>query len=138
MAVKATLTDAKEALAAMLDEIDLLPDAILEACNRLGKPSKLVRIPHWSEHDAGADLYTESELFDLVFERRSLPTGNALVVTDESFISGLVLNVGSEELRQMVGRHHQLVFDADIVFLWPESECLSVFHHEGAYAHIGW
>lgn len=135
---KATLTEAKQALAAILDEIDLLPDKILDACRHLNKPLTLIKIPQWSEYDAGADIYTEHELFKMMFHQRTLPSEKALIVTDESFISGCVWFADETELEQMLRDQKLIIFDGDIIFLWPKYSCLSLFHHEGFFAHIGW
>lgn len=122
----------------MLGDIEIIPDDILDACKRLKKPFKIVMIPQWEEHDAGANIYTEDELFDLLFQQRDLPSGNVLIVDDQSYISGRVRLVNSLALKQVIDGNNSLNFDGDIIFLWQSSNCLSIFHHEGAYSHVGW
>jgi hypothetical protein len=77
-------------------------------------------------------------LFDLVFAGKRLPPGDVVVVTDESFISGELLRCPAAELRQRATLSSQFMFDGDVVLMWLEIAGLTVFHHEGDFAHIGW
>ncbi|QFZ83266.1 hypothetical protein GFK26_11085 [Variovorax paradoxus] len=113
----------------------LQPDAILEAADRAGIPYNFVTITTWPDLDAPNG---KGQLFDLIFTDKVLPTGQVLVVTDESFIDGQSLQCPVDELRLRMNQSSQFMFDGDVIFLWREIAALSVFHHEGGFAHVGW
>lgn len=113
----------------------MLPDAILAAADRQGLACEFVAITDWPDLDADD---AKLQLFDLVFAGKTLPPGDVIVVTDESFISGQSLLCPVGALRQHVGQSPQFMFDGDVIFLWRGIAALSVFHHEGGFAHVGW
>lgn len=124
-----------ELLDRVIPNAKLLPDTILEAADRAGIPYSFVKITSWPDLNAPNG---KSQLFDLIFTGKVLPTGQVVVVTDESFITGHSLRCPVEELRLMMNQSSQFMFDGDIIFLWREIAALSVFHHEGGFAHVGW
>jgi hypothetical protein len=63
-------------------------------------------VPRWEEHDSGPGLYTKMELLDCVFADAPASGGEIILIT------------------------------GDAVFIWPAARRISVFHHEGTFAHI--
>lgn len=129
---------AKDVLCIMFKDANLLPDSILATCDKLGIEYQFKRIPHWSEHEYDLDRYDQLELFDMMFAHKQMPTGSVLIVTDECFSSKQVLCGLALDLRKIVEELDSFIFDSDIIFLFPEAHCLSIFHHEGGFAHIDW
>jgi hypothetical protein len=129
------LSHSLELLNRVVPGANLQPDAILEAADRAGIPYNFVTITAWPDLDARDG---KSQLFDLIFADKVLPTGQVLVVTDESFIDGQLIQCPVDELRLRVNQSSQFIFDGDVIFLWHEIAALSVFHHEGGFAHVGW
>jgi len=94
-------------------------------------------VPRWEEHDCGQGLYTKKELFDRVFADVPVFEGELILITDECFpITAREPFFGrGESLREFLAEA-PFVFDGDAVFMWPEARRISVFHHEGTFAHI--
>ncbi|MBS78728.1 MAG: hypothetical protein CMO32_23830 [Variovorax sp.] len=124
-----------ELLERVLPGAKLLPDSILQAADRREIAYEFVLVTDWPDLDAPD---AKLQLFDLVFAGKSFPEGDVVVVTDESFRSGQPIQCQGGELRRTLDRSPQFVFDGDVIFLWREIAALSVFHHEGGFAHIGW
>jgi hypothetical protein len=95
-------------------------------------------VPRWEEHDSGPRLYTKMELFDRVFSGVVIPHGAVILITDDCFpiTAREPLFCSGENLRDFVASSPLFVFDGDVVFIWPEARRISVFHHEGTFAHI--
>ncbi len=125
----------RDILERILPGASLQPDSIFEAAERQGLAYKFVAIADWT---ATEGLYSKTEIFDLVFAGKPLPPGDVVVVTDESFSAGELLYCPADELRQRVSLSSRFMFDGDVVFMWPQIAGLTVFHHEGGFAHIGW
>lgn len=124
-----------ELLERVLPGAKLLPDSILQAADRRGIAYEFVMISDGPDLDAPD---AKCELFDLVFAGKSFPEGQVVVVTDESFRSGQLIRCMGSDLRRTMIHSPHFVFDGDVIFLWREMAALSVFHHEGGFAHIGW
>jgi len=94
-------------------------------------------IPRWEEHHCGADLYTRAELYDRVFAGAPAFSGELILITDECFpITAHEPFFGHGETLREFLVEAPFVFDGDAVFIWPEARRISVFHHEGTFAHI--
>ena len=135
MKMNSSLSVPRTLLERILPGATLQPDSILEAAEREGLTYKFLTIADWEETGA---RYGKTDLFDLIFAGKPLPPGEVIVITDESFINGELLCCQTKELRQRVDLSSQFMFDGDVVFMWPQIFGLTVFHHEGGFAHIGW
>jgi hypothetical protein len=94
-------------------------------------------IPRWEEHDCGPGLYTKAELCDRVFAGMPMLSGELILITDDCFpITAHEPFFGQGETLREFLVEAPFVFDGDAVFIWPEARRISVFHHEGAFAHI--
>jgi hypothetical protein len=115
----------------------ITPAAVLHYAELSGVAAQRGVIPRWEEHDCGPGVYTKIELYDRVFA--GIPTfgGELILITDECFpITGREPFFGrGESLREFLAEA-PFVFDGDAVFIWPEARRISVFHHEGTFAHI--
>jgi len=115
----------------------ITPAAVLHYAELSGAHSQLIAVPRWEEHDTGPGLYTKMELFDRVFADAPAVGGELILITDECFpVTAREPFFGhGESLREFLAEA-PFVFDGDAVFIWPEARRISVFHHEGAFAHI--
>ena len=77
------------------------------------------------------------DLFDRVFADVPLFGGDLILITDDCFpITEREPFFGrGETLREFLSEA-PFVFDGDAVFIWPDARRISVFHHEGTFAHI--
>jgi len=131
------LASAQAAVHEIIGISSLSPDQILERCELMKLPCAFQLMENWAEHESGAVELGKLEIFDLIFRGRVLPLGECLLVTDSGFISGSALSCSGESLRDALQQLTEFAFDGDVVFVWPESKCISLFHHEGAFAHVG-
>ena len=115
----------------------ITPAVVLHYAELSGIAAEHGVIPRWEEHDSGPGLYTRTELFDRVFADVPTLGGEVMLITDECFpITAREPFFGhGESLREFLAEG-PFVFDGDAVFIWPEARRISVFHHEGTFAHI--
>ena len=78
----------------------------------------------------------EAALYDLVFAGKTLPAGEVVMVCDDSFSSGALLHCKGSDLRQQMQQWPRSLAAEDLIFLWPGA--ITVVHHGGGFAHIGW
>ena len=113
--------------------------AVLHYAELSGSAVESGVIPRWEQHDWGRPhIYSKMDLFDRVFAHMSLPAGDVILITDDCFpitVREPFFGRG-ESLREFVAACPHFVFDGDVVLIWPESRRISVFHHEGTFAHI--
>jgi hypothetical protein len=116
----------------------ITPDVIIRYAELSRVPVRHGVIPRWEEHDCGPGLYTKTELFDRVFAGVPVFGGDLILITDDCFpITAHEPFFGrGESLREFLAEA-PFVFDGDVVFIWPTARRISVFHHEGTFAHIG-
>jgi hypothetical protein len=115
----------------------ITPAAVLQYAKMSGKSLRCGVIPRWKEHDCGAGLYTKAELFDRVFADVPTLGGELILITDECFpITEHEPFIGHGETLREFLVEAPFVFDGDAVFIWPGARRISVFHHEGTFAHI--
>lgn len=116
----------------------ITPAAVLDYAESSGLTVQSGVVPRWEEHDCGPGLYTKMELFDRVFSGATIPRGAVILITDDCFpiIAREPFLCRGESLREFVAACPHFVFDGDVVFIWPEARYISVFHHEGTFAHI--
>ena len=115
----------------------ITPAAVLRYAELSGVTIQRGVVPRWEEHDCGDGLYTKMELFDRVFADVSVPSGDLILITDDCFpITAREPFLGhGESLREFL-TEAPFVFDGDVVFIWAQARRISVFHHEGTFAHI--
>lgn len=125
-------------LALIFGTTELCPDAIFAAASARSIPYDYLSIMASGPYETRAWAYRNAEVFDLMFQGRTLPDEEVVFVTDGSFINARALRCEGRDLRAVVAQHQGFVFDRDLIFLWPRSGRASVFHHEGGFAHLGW
>ncbi len=115
----------------------IAPSSILYCAELAQIPFHLSLIPRWEEHDWGPGLYTKEQLFNRVFDGVPTFNGELILITDDCFpITRREPFFGrGETLREFLAEA-PFVFDGDVVFIWPEACHISVFDHEGHFAHI--
>lgn len=115
----------------------ITPDALLKYAELTGVTLRQGAIPRWEEHDCGPGLYSKMELFERVFGNEPVLGGGLILITDDCFpITSREPFFGhGESVREFIAEA-SFVFDGDAVFIWPEARRISVFHHEGIFAHI--
>jgi len=115
----------------------ITPAAVLHYAELSGVSLRRGVIPRWEEHGSGPGLYTNIELFDRVFADEPVLGGQLILITDDCFpITTREPFVGHGESMREFLVEASFVFDGDAVFVWPEARRISVFHHEGIFAHI--
>ena len=117
----------------------ITPGAILEYAELSGIAVGSGVIPRWEEHDWGRPrIYSKMDLFDRVFANASIQAGEVILITDDCFpvTAREPFFCRGESLREFVAACPHFVFDGDVVFIWPVARRISVFHHEGTFAHI--
>jgi len=116
----------------------ITPSGVLHYAELSGTAARSGIIPGWQEHDRGPGLYSKMQLFDRIFGGMSIPAGEVILITDNCFpiTAREPFFCRGESLRQFVAEQSFFVFDGDVVFIWPEARRISVFHHEGRFAHI--
>jgi len=115
----------------------ITPSAILRYAELSDTTVQRGAVPRWHEHDSGPGLYTKMELLDRVFADAPAPGGELILVTDDCFpitVREPFFGHG-ESLREFLAEA-PFVFDGDAVFIWPTARRISLFHHEGTFAHI--
>ena len=113
------------------------PSAVLHYAELSGVAVQSGVVPRWEEHDFGPGLYSKAELFDRVFADVPVFGGDLILITDECFpITEHEPFFGHGESLCEFLAEAPFVFDGDAVFIWPEARRISVFHHEGTFAHI--
>lgn len=115
----------------------ITPDIILKHAVSGACDVRAGAVAQWREHESGSGLYSKWELFDLVFHDELIHRGELILITDDCFPIGErepFFGKG-ESLREFLAEA-PFVFDGDAVFIWPAARHISVFHHEGYYAHI--
>lgn len=115
----------------------ITPDAILHYAELSRAAVHRGAIPRWEEHDCGPGLYSKMELFDRVFADAPVPGGDLILITDDCFpmTAREPLFGHGESLREFLAEA-PFVFDGDAVFIWAQARRISVFHHDGTFAHI--
>lgn len=116
----------------------ITPGAVMHYAELSGIAAQSGAIPRWEEHECGPDLYSKMELFDRVFAGVPIPAGEMIFIVDDCFpiTAREPFFCRGESLREFVAEHSRFVFDGDVVFIWPEARRISVFHHEGIFAHV--
>jgi hypothetical protein len=116
----------------------ITPSAVLHYAESAGAATQQGVIPRWEEHDCGPGLYSRMELFDRVFSEVSIPASEVILITDDSFPITVrePLFFRGEGLCQFIAAQPGFIFDGDVVFIWPQAQLISVFHHDGTFAHI--
>ncbi len=95
-------------------------------------------VPQWEQHDSGAPIYSKMDLFDRCFASVSVPAGEVILITDDCFpLTGREpFLCRGESLREFIIACPHFVFDGDVICLWPGARRISVFDHEGSFAHL--
>ena len=116
----------------------ITPDSVMHRAELAGLGFELAVVPDWESHEWGQDIYSKMDLFDMMFHGVAIPTGEVIFIPDDCFpmTEREPLFCNGEILREFVAHCCFFVFDGDVVFIWPEAGRISVFHHEGRYAHI--
>lgn len=116
----------------------ITPASILRSAELAGLPIQYNVIPRWEEHDRGLGLYTKLELFNRMFANNPIPPGPLILIAEVCFPMTAhepFLCLGGT-LREFIIASPLFIFDGDVVFLWPEDRHISVFDHEGGFAHL--
>jgi len=115
----------------------ITPAVVLHYAERSGRIIQRGIVPRWEEHDCGPGLYTKTELFERIFADVPAFVGEVILIIDECFpITTREPFFGRGESLGKFLAEVPFVFNGDTVFIWPESRRISVFHHEGIFAHI--
>lgn len=115
----------------------ITPDAVLHYAELSHVAVQRGVIPRWKEHDCGPGLYSKMQLFDRVFADAPVLDGDLILITDDCFpITAREPFFGhGESLREFLAEA-PFVFDGDAIFISTQARRISVFHHEGWFAHI--
>jgi hypothetical protein len=110
----------------------LSADRVARAADAVAGPARWERFPDWEDV---ADL----DILDRVFAGRPPLHGPLLLATAHMGFRGSPVRLPAERLRQFVAEYRisagECFFNGDVVILAPEARRLTVFHHEGAFAH---
>jgi len=123
------------ALEAVLPGSSIMPGRIFEAAKKLGVDVEFIAIQRWEEQEAGKEAYSQLELFDRLFADVPIPSSNLIFIPDCALPTHALAYSGND-LRGAIGSLKDIIFDSDAVFLWPESNRISVFHHSGGFFHV--
>ncbi len=115
---------------------DITPTSIMNCAEREGITFSLQLVPQWGLHESGKDMYSKLELHDLMFHGRNFPDGEVILIHDGCFAGGEPIVCTGDSLRSFIAASPQFIFDGDVVFIWSAERVISIFHHEGQYAHI--
>ncbi len=132
------ISEASDALSKILPNAPLLsPDKIFSVAeSRLLSP-EFVRLENWDAQEFGNDIYSKAEIFDLMFRERP-PESQLFFLPDDilSLQKGTALSYIGTNLREAILNFPRFVFDSDAVFVWPNENQVSVFHHGGGFFHV--
>ncbi len=123
------------------DPSTLTPDNLCAAAEETGATFQFVSLPSsWRDSTCGQPHWEEwgrLELYDEVFGQLPPAPGELWFVPPECLRRDVEpYLVRGDELRTHVATRPFFVFDGDALFVWTESPRITVFHHEGGYAHI--
>jgi hypothetical protein len=95
-------------------------------------------IPQWEERGRRLRTYSNVELFDRIFVNAPIDSGEVIIVTDQCFPTNSrePFFCRGETLRQWILDHERFIFDDDVILIWAETRRITVFHHEGTFAHV--
>jgi hypothetical protein len=109
------------------------PDRLWAAADALAGPAVSRKLSQWED-------LPDLEILDRVFAGQPALVGPVVVVTDHMFSSGgSPARLPAERLREFVAGYlvsaGQCFFNGDVVIVAADVSRLTVFHHEGVFAH---
>ena len=109
------------------------PDRLWVAANALAGPADIRALPKWEELE---DL----EILERLNDGYPPPLGLVIAVTDHMFSSGKTpTRLRADQLGEFVGGYLAETgvsfFDGDVILLATDAGRLTIFHHEGVFAH---
>ena len=116
----------------------ITPDEISKTAEQKGLELNWKKFKDWELHESSSDFfYEDDEVFDVMFQSLALKEGEVTLIPQYCFRHQKdPITVGCIELRPLIVNFPVTFFDGDAIFLFKSQSLVSLFHHEGAYAHL--
>lgn len=120
----------------------LLPDDLFQLMKRHNFSPKLQKIDWWEAFEYGYKEIPDEQFISLLFQTIEQKEEKLLIVTDECFKDKMAYEINFSDLTVFIDavypEIHQMEFfqPHDLIFVFPESNCLITLHHEGFIWHL--
>jgi hypothetical protein len=116
---------------------DLTADAVLQALHSAGIPFTMKRFSD-TDWDLESANMSDTEILDQLRIGEAGHKGILLICTEACSRYDLdFFKCVATEIEEFVDSYNlEMFFDGDVIMVANESRTLSIFHHEGAYAHV--
>ena len=115
-------------------DFELTVDAVNLALRASRKEAPMHRVPNfddgdWTDESLGKVIFKDHLNFHAGIVFVHAPACSRYNVDD--------FTCKAEELFQFISDYNiEMLFNGDVIFLAPDSSTLTLFHHEGAFAHV--
>lgn len=116
------------------DRFHLTTDAVISALHTARKDISLTRIPSFDDGNWN-DVSLSHTIF---FDHMNFHRGPVFIHTPACSRYDLMDFVSpADRLMSFISEYQrEMLFDGDVLFVAPDSATLTLFHHEGAFAHV--